>query len=201
MIEARISKRLGSFQLEAEMKDEGFITVIGRNGAGKSTLLRCIAGQSRIDTGFVRLHGEDVTGAPRERRGMITVTPSSSIPHLDVESHLRWGAKLRRVALDEGRVSSVRRELGIDFSGRVRTLSLGMRERLALATSLLAAPRLILVDEAFANLHDREAFVASYRRLAREAGIDVISSTQLETDASLSDHSYRIVDGKTERLS
>jgi ABC-type Fe3+/spermidine/putrescine transport system ATPase subunit len=56
-----------------------------------------------------------------------------------------------------------------------------------------------LVDEAFSNIHDRQAFIAAYRRLATTSGIDVIFSTQEESDASLADHLYVITDGKIER--
>jgi len=127
------------------------------------------------------------------------VTPGSSIPHLTVDAHLRWGARLRKVRLDEGRVSKVKADLGIDFGGRVRVLSLGMRERVSLATALLASPRAILVDEAFSNIHDREAFVSAYRRLATESAIDVIFTTQEESDSRLADHLYVITEGKTQR--
>ena len=79
------------------------------------------------------------------------------------------------------------------------SLSLGMRERVSLATALLASPKAILVDEAFSNIHDREAFIAAYRRLASESAIDVIFTTQEESDGRLADHLYVITEGKTQR--
>jgi molybdate/tungstate transport system ATP-binding protein len=71
-----------------------------------------------------------------------------------------------------------------------------MCERVSLATALLAAPAGILVDEAFSNLHDREEFIASYRRLAGDAGIHVVFSTQDESDGSLAQHLYVLEDGR-----
>ena len=197
MIEASVRRKLGSFSLSAELHDCGFICLAGRNGSGKSCLFKTIAGYLEIDEGFVRIGGREIGRLPVERRGVVLVTPDSSIPHLEVDDHLRWGAKLRKIPIDAGRVSTVKAELGIDFGGRVRTLSMGMKERVALATALLSSPGAILVDEAFSNLHERDGFITAYRKLTAEAGIDVVFSTQDESDSRLSDHLYLITEGKT----
>lgn len=75
-------------------------------------------------------------------------------------------------------------------------LSLGMRERVSLATALLSSPAAILVDEAFSNLHGREEFVSSYRGLASGARIDVVFSTQDESDGKLAEHLYVLDEGR-----
>jgi molybdate/tungstate transport system ATP-binding protein len=199
VIEASVRRKLGGFYLSADFTDGGFVCLTGKNGSGKTCFLKAIAGQLPIDQGYVKVGGRDITRLPVEKRGVVLVTPGSSIPHLGVDAHLRWGAGLRKIPVDEGRLSQVKADLGIDFGGRVRVLSLGMRERVSLATALLASPRAILVDEAFSNIHDRQVFIAAYRRLASAAGIDVIFSTQEESDASLADHLYVITDGKIER--
>jgi len=131
-----------------------------------------------------------------ERRGIVLVTPESSIPGMEVDAHIRWGARLKRAEISEEKVAAVKKELGIDFQGRVGKLSLGMRERVSLATALLAGPAGILVDEAFSNLHDREEFIASYRRLAVDAGIHVVFSTQDESDGRLAQHLFTLEDGR-----
>lgn len=171
----------------------------GRNGSGKTSLLRAIAGLLQVDDGYVRIDGADVTRLPVEKRSVIMVTPNSSFPHLDVDRHITWGARLRRMKPEEEKVSKVKAELGIDFNGQVRRLSLGMRERVALATALIASPRVILVDEAFSNLHERQDFIASYRKLADDEGIDLIFSTLDEADGGLSEHLYVITNGTTKR--
>lgn len=199
MIEAHARRKLGAFSLSADLSDGGFICLSGRNGSGKSCFFRAMAGQLPIDEGSVTVGGRDVSRLPVERRGVVLVTPASSIPHLSVDDHLLWGARLRGIPLDPERVSRVRTDLGIDFQGRVRLLSLGMRERVSLATTLLASPAVILVDEAFANLHQRDGFMATYRRLASEAGIDVVFSTQDEADGRLADHLYLMREGRTEK--
>jgi molybdate/tungstate transport system ATP-binding protein len=200
VIDVRAGARLGEFSLSAELEDSGFICLAGRNGSGKTSLLRAIAGLLQIDDGYVRIDGVDVTRLPIEKRSVIMVTPNSFFPHLDVNSHITWGARLKGMKPEERKVSNVKAVLGIDFTGSVRSLSLGMRERVALATAVLASPKVILVDEAFSNLHERQDFIASYRKLVGDEGIDLIFSTPDEADGRLSDHLYVISNGTTKRL-
>ena len=199
MLEARVKKRLGQFSLSAELEAGGFICLAGRNGSGKTTLLRLIAGLLPVDDGYVKIDGVDVARLPTDRRGTVMVTPNSFFPHLDVDSHITWGARLKRVKPDEGSVSKVKAQLGIDFGGPVRNLSLGMRVRVALATALFASPRMILVDEAFSSLHERDDFIAVYRNLVSARGIDLIFSTHDENDGRLAEHLYVIDNGTTSR--
>jgi molybdate/tungstate transport system ATP-binding protein len=200
LIEAKVRARLGQFQLDAELQDGGIICLAGRNGSGKTSLLRAIAGFLRLDEGYVKIGSTDVTRLPVEERGVVMVTPTSFFPHLDVDSHVVWGARLKRRKLEKEEVLKVKSELGIDFGGSVRNLSLGMRERVALATALLASPRVILVDEAFSSLHERKEFIVTYGRLAAEAGMDLVFSSQDETDVRLCDHLYVMNNGLASRM-
>lgn len=199
MIEVKIRKQLGEFLLSAELEGSGFICLAGRNGSGKTSLLRALAGLLQIDEGYVRIGGIDVTRLPIDKRDVVMVTNNSCLPHLDVESHITWGARLRKTRPEKEKVSMVKDELGIDFSGPVRRLSAGMRVRLSLATAFLASPRAILVDEAFSNLHEKQEFVTSFRRLISGEGMDLIFSTPDEADGRLADHQYVISNGTTLR--
>ncbi len=201
MIEAKVTKTLGNFVLNAELQDEGFICLTGGNGSGKSTLLNIIAGVTAPDRGRVLVNSKDVTRLPIEKRETVLVTPDSSIPHLDVAAHVVWGARVRGLKVNESYVEQVRVALGVPSAGRVRELSLGMRERVALATALISKPRVILVDEAFSNLDNRDEFVRSYRRLSGEAKIDVVFATQnTEADSEYVDHKYRMEFGRSSRI-
>ena len=199
MIEASVQKRLGHFSLDVTMNEGGFICLAGKNGAGKTTFLRIVAGLTKPDNGHVKINGKEITGLPIEKRGVVLVVPGSSIPNMDVDAHLRWGAKLKRVEIAEERLATVKEQLGIGFQGRVGKLSLGMRERVSLATAILSSPAGILVDEAFSNLDDREGFISSYRKLAGEAGIDVVFSTQDDSDGRLAQHMLTLEDGRSTR--
>jgi len=199
LIEAKLKAMVGSLRIDADIEASGVTCVAGRNGAGKSSLMKIIAGFIQPSAGFVRVGGVDVTRLPVEKRGVVLVTPNSAFLHLDVESHLAWGAKIRGRRPGAGEVSKVKSELGIDFGGNVRKLSLGMRERVALATALLAAPRAILVDEVFSSIYRREEFVTSYAQFANQLGIDVVFTSQEEGDGRLAGQLYIIDGGITAR--
>ncbi len=199
MIDVDVRKRLGRFSLDVTMKEGGFICLSGKNGSGKTTFVRVVAGLLKPDGGYVRVNGREITGLPIERRGVVMVTPESSIPGLEVDAHIRWGARLKGAEISEEKVAAVKAELGIDFHGKVGKLSLGTRERVTLATALISAPAGILVDEAFSNLHEREDFISSYRKLTSDAAIDVVFSTQDDSDGRLAQHMYSIVDGRATR--
>ncbi|HXW94381.1 MAG TPA: ATP-binding cassette domain-containing protein [Nitrososphaerales archaeon] len=187
--------RLGEFQLNAELRGGGVICLAGKNGSGKTTLLRALAGFLRNVEGYVVIGGTNVTNYSADKRDIILVTPSTCFPHLKVDSHIMWGANLKKLRPSKEYVMGVKSGLGIEFEGTVGNLSRGMRQRVALATALISSPRVILVDEAFLGLHDREAFISVYGTFAKEGGADVIFSSQDEADGQLSDHLYVMNNG------
>ena len=201
MIEVDARKKLGTFSLAASLSDGGCICLTGSNGSGKTCLMRAMAGLLPLDEGYVKVDGKDVTRSQPEGRGIVMVTPGSYIPHMSVDSHLTWGARMKRLRIPAERISVVKRDLGIDFTGRVSHLSLGMRERVSLGTALLSSPKLILVDEAFSNIHNRLDFMKSYRGFASDAGIDLIFSTQDRADAAYADHLYVMTEGVAQKIS
>jgi molybdate/tungstate transport system ATP-binding protein len=197
MIETKARVQVGEFRLYAELQGGGAICLVGKNGTGKTTLLRAIAGFLPITEGFVRVAGTDVTESSAEERDVVLVTPATCFPHLSVDSHVLWGARLKGLRHEKGYVSKVKSGLGIDYGGTVGNLSRGMRQRVALATALLSAPRAILVDEAFLGLNDREPFISKYGDLAKQANIDLIFSSQDEADGKLADYVYVLSNGLT----
>jgi len=200
MIEARVKRKLGDFMLDAELRDEGFVCIWGPNGAGKTTLLNVIAGLLSPDEGSIKVGSEDVTSYPLEKRGIVLVKQDSCIPHLTVEDHLGWGAKARGTRIDSAQIEKVRKDLGVTYSGRVGSLSTGMRERVSLATALMSGPKAILIDEVFSSISERGEFIVAYRRLARQARVDVLFTSQAGDILPESlDHSYSIRAGRTTR--
>ena len=200
LIEADVKKRLGDFSLDANLSDEHFICLTGKNGSGKTTFLNLITGILTLDDGYVTLNSRKITNLPIEQRQVSIVTPDSYIPHLDVDRHLIWGAKSKGLNVEPHYIEEIKISLGISFGGKVGKLSLGMRERVSLATSLVSRPQLILVDEAFSNIDNHSDFVAVFRNLTEKAKIDVIFTTQYTGDSSQADHHYRLESGKSSRL-
>jgi molybdate/tungstate transport system ATP-binding protein len=200
MIEATVKKKLGSFKLDANVSDEHFICLTGKNGSGKTTLLNLIGGILTPDEGRIALNSKDITNLPIERRQVSMITPDSFIPHLDVDRHVVWGARNKGLNVEDGYITEIKSGLGINFGGKVRKLSLGMRERVALATALISRPELILVDETLSNIDNRRDFIDAFKNFTMRANIDVIFTTQFPEDASKADHHYRLGSGKSTRL-
>jgi len=200
MLQVRASLKRGLFNLDAEINDSGFICLSGLNGSGKSTLLNVIAGVLKPDAGFVKTGSKDVTKLPMEQRGVVLVTPDSLIPNLEVDRHLVWGVSAKKVHIDGESITRTKEALGITYHGRVDRLSLGMRERVSLATALLSKPKAILVDEAFSNIDHREDFIRSFASLCKAETIDLMHTTQRSEDANLADHHYELVAGLTSKV-
>jgi len=200
MIDVRAKKVLGKFTLDAEMRDEGFICLTGKNGSGKSTFLNIVAGTLPLDEGTVRIDAKDLTHLPLEKRKIVLVTPDSCIPHLSVDKHLIWGARISGVKPDPAQVQKVMSALGIVRAEKVAKLSLGTRERVSLATAIISKPRVILVDETFSNIDSRDQFIFEFRKLACESGIEVIFTTQFQDDANNADHEYLMEAGNMKKV-
>ncbi len=144
----------------ADLPGKGeLIAVLGPSGCGKSTLLRLIAGlapQHPATTGDVLVGGRPV-GAPSSDRGMV-FQDYTSFDHRTVLDNITFGLECRGVPRRE------RKELGLAWIHRVgldvardaakypHELSGGMRQRVAIARTLILRPRILLMDEPFGAL-------------------------------------------------
>lgn len=135
-----------------------------------------------------------------EQREVVLVNQDSFIPHLEVDRHLIWGSKAKKLPLEPAEVTKTKDALGITYRGRTDRLSLGMRERVSLATAYLSRPKAILVDEAFSNIDHKEDFIRAFAELCKSANIDLMHTTQQKQEANLADHHYDLVAGKSARV-
>jgi branched-chain amino acid transport system ATP-binding protein len=138
-----------------EVEPGEIVAVIGPNGAGKSTLLRSIAGLVRPNRGEIRFESADIAGEPAERlvaRGLSLVPEGRRIfGSLTVGENIQLGATPRadRVAIarDLERMLTLFPILKERFHQKAGKLSGGEQQMLAVARSLMSAPRLLLLDE------------------------------------------------------
>jgi ABC-2 type transport system ATP-binding protein len=170
--------------------------LLGLNGAGKTTLLRLIAGLDRPDAGTVTVDGRVPFGDPY-LVGM-HLGPGALDPHHTVTRHLRWLAALAGV--EAGRVDEVLDEAGLaPLRGRrIGALSLGARQRVAIAGALLCRPRALLFDEPLNGLDVPGIvwFRGLLRRLA-DTGCAVVVATHLLSEVVLSaDRVLMLQDGR-----
>ncbi|WP_234997239.1 ABC transporter ATP-binding protein [Pseudonocardia thermophila] len=141
--------------MELDVSAGEFVAVIGANGAGKSTLLNTIAGLLPPWEGQITVDGEDVTGedsADMVRRGVVLVPEGRQIfGRMTVAENLRLGAYSPRCRADaeasERRVYELFPRLAERRDQLAATMSGGEQQMLALGRSLMAQPRLLLLDE------------------------------------------------------
>lgn len=139
-------------RLDLDIADGEFVCILGPSGCGKSTLLYLIAGLLHPSDGEIRVDGELVKGPGRERG--IVFQEYALLPWKTVLANVALGPKLRGVGRAErDRIANAYLDLvGLhDFgSSYPHQLSGGMRQRVAVARTLAADPRLVLMDEPFA---------------------------------------------------
>jgi len=181
------------------------VALVGANGAGKTTLLRALSGVQRVSAGRVWFEGKDITAARPDRRvrlGIAQVPEGRQVfGPLSVEDNLLLGAYLRpraegRRAL--GRVYDRFPALAERRRSPAGMLSGGQQQMLAIGRALMAAPRLLLLDEPSMGLAPRlveEIFVAI--RQLREAGTTIFLVDQNARAAlAIADRGYVLETGR-----
>nr|WP_218910369.1 ABC transporter ATP-binding protein [Nocardioides thalensis] len=172
------------------LPDGEVLAVVGPSGCGKSSLLRAVAGLEPLSSGRVSWAGQDLAGVPTHRRGFALMFQDGQLfDHLTVARNVAYALRLRRVSRAETatRVEELLELVGLGgYGARLpRTLSGGERQRVALARSLAAEPRLLLLDEPLSALDAglRTRLAADLRRILREAGTTALLVTHDQEEA------------------
>ena len=176
--------------IDLEVAEGEVVVLLGPSGCGKSTLLRAIAGLERPSAGRVWWGDEDLTVAATHQRGMgLMFQDHALFPHRDVAGNVEFGLRVAGMPADQ-RAHRVRRVLdlvGLPGFGdrRVDTLSGGEAQRVALARSLAAGPRLLMLDEPLGSLDRalRERLTAELGTLLRRLGQAVVHVPHAHAEA------------------
>ncbi len=156
--------------------------VLGPNGAGKSTLLRLVLGLVKPSRGGFRLLGESSIDARVLRRIGAMIEAPSLYPFLTARETLRALAHLSGLN-DPAREEAVLERVGLSEAAhrRVRTYSMGMKQRLALGAALLARPELLILDEPTNGLDPPgiQEMRVLVRELVEKEGVTIILSSHL----------------------
>lgn len=182
------------------------VAVLGANGAGKSTLASVISGQLRLRSGAVRFDGTDVTGMPsyqRARSGIAHCPEGRRIfAELTIDENLELAVPLRlpRAQLDERKtvVRGIFPMLGAMSHRLAGTLSGGQQQMVAIGRSLMAQPRVLVLDEISLGLAP-VAIDALYDALdvIREQGIAVLLVEQnVHRSLAVADRVYVLERGR-----
>ncbi len=172
-----MGKRYGEFvalhPLNVEVHSGEFFGVFGPNGAGKSTFIKLLTGQLQPSIGQIEVLGVDARQSPQKLKANIGIVPESESPpsFLTPTEFLQFVARLRGLDdLDE------QVEYWLDWFGlqekrdtMCKDLSKGQRQKVMLASAFIHKPKLLFLDEPFANLDP------IYQRKCREWLLDHVA--------------------------
>jgi putative spermidine/putrescine transport system ATP-binding protein len=194
--------------IQLEIKDGEFFSMLGPSGSGKTTCLRMIAGFDRPTSGQIILYGQDVSHLPPYERPVNTVFQDYALfPHMTVEDNVAYGLMIKGMPKAE-RVKQVGAMLDLvrlpEYGKRKPSqLSGGQRQRVALARALINHPKVLLLDEPLGalDLKLRQQMQVELKNIQREVGITFIFVTHDQEEAlTMSDRIAVFSAGKIEQV-
>ena len=194
--------------MDLEIHDKEFVTLLGPSGCGKTTTLRIIGGFETPDAGDVFFDGERINDVPAYKRQVNTVFQRYALfPHLNVYDNVAFGLRLSHVpkAEIETRVKEMLEMTGLrGFETRKpSTLSGGQQQRVAIARALVNQPRVLLLDEPLGalDLKLRKDMQNELKRIQHATGITFIYVTHDQEEAlSMSDTVVVMSRGKIQQI-
>jgi iron(III) transport system ATP-binding protein len=176
--------------MNLDIREGEFITLLGPSGCGKTTTLRMVAGFEIPTKGEIWLGDAMVNDVPPNRRDTTMVFQSYAIfPHMSVEQNVGFGLELkgRGKAEIKRETAKVMEVMGITELGKRRPdqLSGGQQQRVALARAVVNKPKVLLFDEPLSNLDAklRETMRVEIRRIQQAFGITSIYVTHDQAEA------------------
>ena len=194
--------------IDLEIYDGEFLTLLGPSGCGKTTILRVIGGFEEVEGGTVTLGGNDISKLPPNRRNVNTVFQSYALfPHLNVYDNVAFGLKMKKLPKEQiqeevGKVLSlVKLE---EFSRKmVHELSGGQQQRVAIARAIVNKPSILLLDESLSALDYklRKTMQIELKQMQRSLGITFLFVTHDQEEAlSMSDRIVVMNQGTIEQI-
>jgi putative spermidine/putrescine transport system ATP-binding protein len=194
--------------LDLDIAEGEFFTLLGPSGSGKTTSLRVIAGFEQPDEGHVELAGVDVTRVPPSERDVNTVFQDYALfPHMSVQENVEYGLRVKGVSRRERRIKAQevleRVRLPNVASRRPVQLSGGQRQRVALARAIVNSPSVLLLDEPLGalDLKLRQEMQVFLKALQRDLGITFVYVTHDQEEAlTMSDRLAVFNEGRIEQV-
>ena len=194
--------------LDLDIAEGEFFSMLGPSGSGKTTVLRLIAGFDLPTSGTVSLLGQDVTAkAPFDRDVNTVFQDYALFPHMSVLDNVAYGLRVRgvgkRLRHERAREALESVRLGGFGDRKPSQLSGGQRQRVALARATVVQPKVLLLDEPLGalDLKLREQMQVELKALQRSLGITFIFVTHDQEEAlTLSDRIAVFNEGRIEQL-
>ncbi len=173
-----------------EIQDGEFFSMLGPSGCGKTTTLRMIAGFEEPSTGQIMIEGRDMVGIPPFHRPVNTVFQDYALfPHMTVGKNIAFGLEMDRKKKNDidRKVTDVLNlvQLGKMANRFPRQLSGGQQQRVALARAIVKEPRVLLLDEPLGalDLKLRKQMQFELKHMQRNLGITFIYVTHDQEEA------------------
>ncbi len=194
--------------IDLDVHEKEFMTLLGPSGCGKTTTLRIIAGFVTPDSGEVMFDGELINELPPYKRSVNTVFQKYALfPHLNVYENIAFALRLKKVSEEEiyERVEEMLTMVNLKgFEKRdVNLLSGGQQQRVAIARALINKPRVLLLDEPLGalDLKLRKDMQNELKNIQRKTGITFIYVTHDQEEAlSMSDTVVVMANGKIQQI-
>lgn len=196
--------------MDIQIRQNEFVTIVGKSGSGKSTLLHMLGALDRPTSGEVLLAGrniaelsDDALAKLRRRKIGFVFQAFNLVPSLNVWENIVLPIGLDGRAADEGFVRDILKTLGLDEKAKSmpNTLSGGQQQRTAIARAIAAKPSIILADEPTGNLDTKtgDEVMALLKFSAKKYGQTLVVITHNEDIAQMADRTIVIEDGKVVR--
>ena len=208
----KVSRHFGDVKavdnVDLEIRDGEFFSMLGPSGSGKTTCLRMIAGFDRPTSGNIFLYGQNVSALPPYERDVNTVFQDYALfPHMTIGDNIAYGLMIRGVPKVE-RSKQVEDMLELvrlpGFGHRKPSqLSGGQRQRVALARALINHPKVLLLDEPLGalDLKLRQQMQVELKSIQQSVGITFIFVTHDQEEAlTMSDRIAVFNEGEIEQV-
>ena len=194
--------------MNLDLKDGEFITLVGPSGCGKSTTLETVAGLTKPTSGEILIGDREVTDLPPKDRGIAMVFQNIALfPHMDVYDNISFGLRLRNFEKEEidKRVEEAARFVELEgmLDRMPDEMSGGQRQRVAIARSIVREPDVFLMDEPLANLDAklRVNMRTELQRLHKQLATTIIYVTHNQAEAmTLSDRIAVLNHGELQQI-
>ena len=194
--------------INLEIYEKEFVTILGSSGCGKTTILRIIAGLDMPTSGKVYLDSVDVTSLDPTKREVNTIFQNYALfPLMSVYDNIAFGLKMKKVPKDEIKKRVQKMLELVHLEGyekrKPKDLSGGEQQRVAIARGLINNPKVLLLDEPLSalDLKLRKQMQVELKSLQKKLGITFIYVTHSQDEAlSMSDRIVVLKDGKIEQV-
>lgn len=194
--------------MNMEIAEGEFLTLLGPSGCGKTTTLRMISGFESQTSGSIKVEGESVEKKEPYQRDVNTVFQNYALfPNMNVFDNVAYGLKVKKVPKAEikERVDEMLKLVELDGFGkrRIDQMSGGQKQRVAIARALINRPKVLLLDEPLGalDLKLRKQMQIELKRLQKKLNITFVYVTHDQEEAlTMSDRIAIINQGVLEQI-